>query len=312
MNAQASAPTSAPTESPGTGTATVRRALDWRQIARRAAVLGPPLAVFVTCFLLPLVYLFAVSFLEPSQTELYETRLTLENYGRVVTDDFYQKIIGRSLLATAFVLAISLLLAYPAAMVIARFPPRWRFRVLAILLFPLMVSNVVRAYGWIAILGRRGIANTVMLDLGAIDAPLSLLYSFNAVVVGLLTILLPYMIISIANALAAIDRSYTEAAQSLGAGPWRTFWHVTLPLSSPGVASGCLIVFFLSLSAYVTISLLGGPRSKLLVSLIFDTVVTFQWPRAAALSFILLLMALAGAAVILALVRPGRVRGRRA
>lgn len=286
--------------------------LDWRRYVGEGAALGAPLLFFTACFLLPLLYLFVVSFLEPSQVELYEKQLTLANYSRVVNDDFYLMIIGRTLLATTVVLIISLLLAYPAAMVIARFEPKWRIRMLALLLFPLMISNVVRAYGWMSILGRRGIANTILLDLGFIEAPLSLLYSFNAVVLGLLTILLPYMIISIANALAAIDRSYTEAAESLGAGPFRTFWHVTLPLSSPGVASGCLIVFFLSLSAYVTISLLGGPRFKLLVSLVFDTVVTLQWPRAAALSFILLLLALAGGAVILALTRPQRVRGRRA
>ena len=286
--------------------------LDWRRYVGEGAALGAPLLFFTACFLLPLLYLFVVSFLEPSQVELYEKQLTLANYSRVVNDDFYLMIIGRTLLATTAVLIISLLLAYPAAMVIARFEPKWRIRMVALLLFPLMISNVVRAYGWMSILGRRGIANTILLDLGFIEAPLSLLYSFNAVVLGLLTILLPYMIISIANALAAIDRSYTEAAESLGAGPFRTFWHVTLPLSSPGVASGCLIVFFLSLSAYVTISLLGGPRFKLLVSLVFDTVVTLQWPRAAALSFILLLLALAGGAVILALTRPQRVRGRRA
>jgi putative spermidine/putrescine transport system permease protein len=289
-----------------------KRPLDWRRHVRHGVVLGPPLAFFAACFVLPLLYLFVVSFLEPSQVELYEARFTVANYGRVLTDDFYLTIIGRTLLATSIVLVASLLLAYPAAMVIARFAPKWRIRMLAILLFPLMVSNVVRAYGWISILGRRGIANTVLLDLGIVEAPISLLYSFNAVVLGLLTILLPYMIISIANALASIDRSYTEAAESLGAGPIRTFWHVTLPLSSPGVASGCLIVFFLALSAYVTISLLGGPRFKLLVSLVFDTVVTLQWPRAAALSFILLLLALVGGAVILALTRPQRVRGQRA
>ena len=286
--------------------------LDWRRYAGQGAALGVPLLFFTACFLLPLLYLFVVSFLEPSQAELYEKQLTLANYSRVVNDDFYLMIIGRTLLATTVVLIISLLLAYPAAMVIAGVEPKWRIRILALLLFPLMISNVVRAYGWMSILGRRGIANTILIDLGFIEAPLSLLYSFNAVVLGLLTILLPYMIISIANALAAIDRSYTEAAESLGAGPFRTFWHVTLPLSSPGVASGCLIVFFLSLSAYVTISLLGGPRFKLLVSLVFDTVVTLQWPRAAALSFILLLLALAGGALILALTRPQRVRGRRA
>ena len=179
--------------------------LDWRRYVGQGAALGAPLLFFTACFLLPLLYLFVVSFLEPSQVELYEKQLTLANYSRVVNDDFYLMIIGRTLLATTVVLIISLLLAYPAAMVIARFEPKWRIRMLALLLFPLMVSNVVRAYGWISILGRRGIANTIMLDLGIIEAPLALLYSFNAVVLGLLTILLPYMIISIANALARTE-----------------------------------------------------------------------------------------------------------
>src|SRR5438045_9642265 len=121
-----------------------------------------------------------------------------------------------------------------------------------------MVSNVVRAYGWVAILGRRGVLNTGLRELGLIDAPLDMLYSTEAVVVGLMTILLPYMVISIANTLSEMDPRYQEAAESLGAGPVRTFIHVTLPLSTPGVASGMLLVFLLTLSAYVTITLLGA------------------------------------------------------
>ena len=117
------------------------------------------------------------------------------------------------------------------------------------------------------------------------------------------------MIISVANSLAAIDRSYEEAAQSLGAGPFRTFLHITLPLSTPGVAAGLSLVFFLTLSAYVTITLLGGPRFKLLVSLVYDSVSTLQWPRAAALSFILLALALGFGAVLQAILRPQRVQG---
>jgi putative spermidine/putrescine transport system permease protein len=143
-----------------------------------------------------------------------------------------------------------------------------------------------------------------------IDAPLTILNTPDAVVIGLLTILLPYMIISIANALATIDKSYGEAAQALGAGPFRTFLHVTLPLSSPGVASGLLLVFLLTLSAYVTVTLLGGPQSKMLVSLVYDGVVAFQWPRAASLAFVLLLIALAVAGLILAVLRPQRAAGR--
>jgi putative spermidine/putrescine transport system permease protein len=180
---------------------------------------------------------------------------------------------------------------------------------LLVLLFPLMVSNVVRAYGWVALLERRGVVNTTLRDLRIIDAPLDLLYTTSAVVVALMTILLPYMVISIANTLAALDRRYEEAAQALGAGPVRTFLHVTLPLSTPGIASGTLLVFLLTLSAYVTITLLGGPRSKLLVSLIYDNVTAFQWPRAAALAFVLLALALAFTGLLLALLRPGRVQG---
>jgi putative spermidine/putrescine transport system permease protein len=117
------------------------------------------------------------------------------------------------------------------------------------------------------------------------------------------------MVISIANALAALDRRYEEAAQALGASPLRTFLHVTLPLSTPGVASGTLLVLLLTLSAYVTITLLGGPRSKLLVGMIYDGVTAFQWPHAAALAFILLAIALALTVLMLALLRPGRVQG---
>ncbi len=153
--------------------------------------------------------------------------------------------------------------------------------------------------------------NTGLRELELIDSPLGLLYSPEAVVLGLLTILLPYMVISIANVLASLDPRYEEAAQALGAGPIRTFVHVTLPLSAPGVASGLLLVFLLTLSAYVTIAVLGGPQSKLLVSLVYDSVVSFHWPQAAALAFTLLAIALTVAGAIMAVVRPGRVLGGR-
>ncbi|MCC6470845.1 MAG: ABC transporter permease [Alphaproteobacteria bacterium] len=275
-----------------------------------AALLGPPLAVSLVLFVGPLVYLFHVSLHEASQSELYGPGPTLANYAAILADPFYLTIIKRTLGTAAWILGLALLVGYPVAYFVALLPPRRRALVTLALLFPLMVSNVVRAYGWVAILGRRGVINTSLRDLGVIDAPLDLLFNQEAVVVGLLTILLPYMVISIANTLAALDRRYEEAAQALGAGPLRTFLHVTLPLSTPGVASGLLLVFLLTLSAYVTITLLGGPRSKLLVSLIFDSVVSFQWPLAAALAFTLLAIALALTGLILLVLRPQRVQGR--
>lgn len=272
-------------------------------------LLAPPLALALVFFVVPVLYLFWVSLHAASSSELYGATLTLRNYADVLGDSFYLGIVRRTLGVAAVILALCLLVGYPVAYFVALLPPRRRMLALLVLLFPLMVSNVVRAYGWVALLEQRGVVNTTMRDLRIIDAPLDLLYTTSAVVVALMTILLPYMVVSIANTLAALDRRYEEAAQALGAGPVRTFLHVTLPLSTPGIASGTLLVFLLTLSAYVTITLLGGPRSKLLVSLIYDNVTAFQWPRAAALAFVLLALALAFTALLLALLRPGRVQG---
>ncbi|HLI11004.1 MAG TPA: ABC transporter permease [Alphaproteobacteria bacterium] len=274
------------------------------------ALLLPPLALFLAFFVGPLVYLFWVSLHSASQTALYGHQLTLEHYAQAFTDPFYLLIIRRTLLAAGAILGLCLVLGYATAYLIAPLPPRRRLWFLLLLLFPLMVSNVVRAYGWITILGRQGVINTLFRGLGISDAPLPLLYSFGAVAFGLMTILLPYMIISITNNLAAMERQYHEAAQSLGANPFRAFIHVILPLSSPGIASGMLLVFLLTMSAYVTATLLGGPRAKILVSLVYDSVTVFEWPRAAALAFVLLLLALAIAGLILLVLRPGRVQGR--
>jgi putative spermidine/putrescine transport system permease protein len=274
------------------------------------AVATPPVLLLLVFFVLPLGYLLFVSFMTNSQSALYELRPTLQNYIEVATDPFYLLIIQRTLLATGVVLLLCLLLGYPMAMYAARLSARGRLLMLMLMMFPLMVSNVVRAYGWVSILGRSGVLSVTLKTLGLADRPVTLLYTFDAVVIGLLTILLPFMVVSITNSLTAIDQRYVEAAQSLGAGPWSTFCRVTLPLSSPGVTSGLMLVTFLMLSAYVTIALLGGPRYKLLVSLVFDSASTFRWPRAAALSFVLLLIALIIAAVIQAIIRPQRVQGR--
>jgi putative spermidine/putrescine transport system permease protein len=272
-------------------------------------LLAPPLAIALVFFVVPVMYLFWVSLHAASLSELYGATLTLRNYADVLGDAFYLGIVRRTLGVAAVILALCLFIGYPVAYFVALLPPRRRMLALLVLLFPLMVSNVVRAYGWVALLERRGVVNTTLRDLRIIDVPLDLLYTTSAVVVALMTILLPYMVISIANTLAALDRRYEEAAQALGAGPVRTFLHVTLPLSTPGIASGTLLVFLLTLSAYVTITLLGGPRSKLLVSLIYDNVTAFQWPRAAALAFVLLALALAFTGLLLAVLRPGRVQG---
>jgi putative spermidine/putrescine transport system permease protein len=282
-----------------------RRNLMW-------VVVAPPVALLAVFFVVPLAYLLYISFMTNSQVALYDALPTLHNYLDIADDPFYRLIIQRTLLATLTVLGASLLLGYPVAFYASRLTPAGRVIMLMAMMFPLMVSNVVRAYGWVSLLGRSGVVNVVMGELVAGHRPVQMLYSFSAVALGLLTIMLPFMIISITNSLTAIDHRYIEAAESLGASPWRAFLNVTLPLSRPGVTSGLMLVTFLTLSAYVTIALLGGPRFKLLVSLVFDSTATARWPRAAALSFVLLFLALLIAAVLLFIFRPRRTRGARA
>jgi putative spermidine/putrescine transport system permease protein len=274
------------------------------------ALLAPPLVLFLLFFVAPLLSLFWASLHTASDNELYGPALTSAHYVTILTDPFYHTIILRTLGTGAVILLLCLVLGYATAYVLAPLPPRRRLLLLALLVLPLMVSNVVRAYGWIAILGRQGLVNSLLRNTGVVERPLVLLNSFEAVSFGLMTILLPYMVISVTNTLTAIDAQYKEAAQSLRASPVRTFIHVTWPLSSPGVASGMLLVFLLTLSAYVTITLLGGPRMKLLVSLVFDQVGAFRWPLAAALAFVLLAVALAAGGLILAVLRPQRVQGK--
>ena len=286
-----------------------RRFLASRQLLT-LALIAPPLAMFLVFFVLPLAALLWVSLHGTSQTDLYGSDLTLANYAKIATDPFYRTIVLRTLGIAAVILLASLVLGYATAYLLAPLPPRRRMMLLLLLIVPLMVSNVIRAYGWTAVLGRQGLVNALLHGAGLIDRPLLMLNDFGAVAFGLMTILLPYMVISITNALTSIDAQYREAAQSLKANPIRTFIHVIWPLSSPGVVSGLLLVFLLTLSAYVTITLLGGPRMKLLVSLVFDEVTSFRWPLAAALSFALLGLALVVSGLIFALFRPGRVQGR--
>jgi putative spermidine/putrescine transport system permease protein len=276
---------------------------------RLAFLLLLPLAYLAVFFVLPILYLLVASLKVPSETEFIGSAWTLGNYKSILSDDFYQTIIGRTLISGFEVLGAALVLGYAAAFRISLIPKERQAWAVLCLLFPLMVSNVVRAYGWIGILGRNGALNSILMGLDVTEKPLSLLFTGGTVILGLLTILLPYMIISVLNALNTIDPRLREAAASLGASPAQTWFHVTAPLSSPGVVSGSLLVFLLTLGAYVTIALLGGPRFKLLVSLVFDSIQTFQWAKGAALAFILLALALSVSLAIIGVFRPDRARG---
>jgi putative spermidine/putrescine transport system permease protein len=159
---------------------------------------------------------------------------------------------------------------------------------------PLFTSNIVRAFGWMVLLGRRGLVNDVLLALGIVERPLALLYGQSSIVIGLSYIMAPFMVLMVASVLQNVERSLEDASRDLGAGAWSTFWRVTFPLSLPGVIAGSLVVFTLSVSAYVTPAILSGGRENVVSMLIFQqygAILNFQF--GAALSVVLLVATLA-------------------
>lgn len=265
-----------------------------RKVVNRAPaiLLGPSLIFYTLMLALPFCGLVAAGFMTRSDSGLFEPIFTVSNYWAVFTQSYYLKAAWVTLRMSVVTSALCLLLAYPVAYWLAGTTMRMRKAILIVLMFPLLLSTIVRVYGWIVILGRRGLINQTLIDWGVIERPLNLMYTEWTVVLGLVSILIPYAIINITNTLLTIDPAYREAAAIHSASPWKVFTKVTLPLSKPGIVSAGLIVFSISMSTYLISLLLGGPRVKLLGNIVFDSISSFNWPQGAALSVVLVMLTL--------------------
>jgi putative spermidine/putrescine transport system permease protein len=257
--------------------------------ANAAFLMLGPIAFFVLFFLAPLALLTAESFSRPGGGA------TLSNYISVLGDAYYWGALLNTLVISFWVTSVCFLLGYPLAYftVFHVHSALARRLIYVLLMTPLFTSNIVRAFGWIVILGRRGIVNSSLLAVGLIETPLDMLYSKFSIIVGLSYILLPVMALSVSSVLQVVDRSLIEAARDLGARPSRAFLAVTFPLSLPGVVAGSIIVFALSVSAYVIPSILSGGREMVTPMLIFQQyTATFRPDIGATLSIVLLAVTL--------------------
>lgn len=213
----------------------------------------------------------------------------MKYYIKFFSDGFYRGILLNTLYTAFKVTIFSLLLGYPTAYFIARTKLKIKNFLLVATVFPFLVSALVRSYGWMVILGDTGLLNQILIKLHLISKPLKILYTMNAVTIGLVHLLIPYMILSIASVVQNIDPNLESAAESLGANRFDTFRKVIFPLSAPGVITGCLLVFTVSMTAFVTPKLLGGPRVKLMSTMVYQEVqLTFNWSMASTISFVLL------------------------
>jgi putative spermidine/putrescine transport system permease protein len=249
-----------------------------------------PVVVFYLLFLAwPYLALLAMSLYRFNSTTLYTPTFTLENYISVLGDGFYISLLGSTVLLGLGVTLATLLLGYPLAMAIVRARPRMKAFLLIVSLSPLLVNLVVRTYAWLVLLGDKGIINAWLMSLGAIAEPLPINNNFVAVSLGLVHVTLPLMIISLVGIMERIDPSLLEAAESLGAGPWRILSRVHFQLCLPGVGTGSLLVFCSAISAFVTPRLLGGNRFSTISTVIYEKFMfSLNWPLGATLVFLLL------------------------
>jgi putative spermidine/putrescine transport system permease protein len=254
-----------------------------------ALFLVPITLVSLIGFIAPVANLLMLSFQKAEGTGALLGGFTLATWADVLSDDYYLSLIVDSLLTSLGITVLTLLLSYPIALYVHRCQGLWRKLLFVLVISPLLLSAVVRTYGWIAILADRGLVNRL---LGAVGIPsMRLVFNLTGVIIGLTEVLMPYMILALLAGFGRLDHRAEEAALTLGATPFAVFRRVILPLSMPGIALGCMLTFVLAVSSFITPKLLGGGRVFLLATEIYDqAIVSLNWPVAAVLSGLILVI----------------------
>jgi spermidine/putrescine transport system permease protein len=248
-------------------------------------------------FLVPLALVFAISFASRGTYGGIVWEFTAANY-LDLWHPLYGKILGQSLWYASLTTAICFVLGFPLAYMIARSPARWQPVLLLLVMLPFWTNFLVRTYAWMIVLRQDGLVNGLLRVLGIVDAPLELLYTPTAVVIGLVYGYLPFMVLPLYVAVERLDPRLVEAAWDLYASRWAIFTRVVVPLTMPGIVGGCVLVFIPSIGSFITPDLLGGARSMMIGNLIqHEYLVVRDWPLGSAVSFVLMAIVMAAVAL---------------
>jgi len=240
--------------------------------------------------LMPNLVLFMVTFLDRSETDFFIPVFTLDNYARLF-DPAFVTIFLESMRLAGISTLVCLLAGYPFAYLMARTGARIRPWLLLLVIIPFWTNSLIRTYALIIILKSQGIINKLLNLTGIVEGQYSLMYSDLAVFIGLTYTMLPFMILPLYASIEKLDMNLLDAARDLGAGPFRSFLHVTLPLTSPGIVAGCILVFLPSLGMFYVPEILGGAKTMLLGTFIKNQfLIARDWPLGAAASTIMTLL----------------------
>jgi spermidine/putrescine transport system permease protein len=249
----------------------------------------PAILVVGGLLVFPVSFVFLYSFWIRPSAGPDVPAFDLANWHRVLSDPFYWKSLGNTLLMSAAITAVCAILAYPVAYLLTISRGVVRTALFSAILLPFWISYVIRTMSWLPVLGASGVVNRLLQWSGLIQEPIKFLFSDGAVILGLVHYLTPFMILTLFTGLEAIDKSLVPAARTLGCRPVQAFLNVTLPLSFPALASGSMLCFVLAAGSFISAEILGGPGDYLFSSLIYDQIIhRINWPLGSVLSIFLL------------------------
>lgn len=249
-------------------------------------ILTPGIILLLFFMILPLVNSIWPTF----QTE---DGLNAKMYIDFLSDDYNLKIFIRTIRVSTIVTLISAVLGIPAAYFIAGVSKKWKSILMAMTMFPLLTNSVIRSFAWIIILGKNGVINDFLMKIGIVNEPLSLLYTEFSIIVGSTYLFLPTMIMTLVGVMENIEKETLEAAETLGASPFSAFYKIVLPLCTPGVIVGSILVFTGTMTAYTTPQLLGGNKNMMMATFLYQKASTLgDWTSASVIALIMIVTTL--------------------
>ena len=254
-------------------------------------ILLVPFYLFTIIFVgLPIIYMFVLSFMSRAEVWGVDFTFTLDNYKKIL-EPLYLKTFRESFQLAFLSTGLVLLIGYPYGYFMARMNAVWKRRMMLLIMIPFWTSSLIRLYGWIIMFRSNGVLDKVLMGLHITEKPLKLLYTYPAVVVGMVYALVPFMILSVYSSAEKMDWTLVEAARDLGASSWRAFWTVTFKMTLPGLLSGVVLTFIPSMGLFFIADILGGNKIVLVGSVIQEQLTKGRnMPFAAAFSAVLMVL----------------------
>jgi putative spermidine/putrescine transport system permease protein len=256
-------------------------------------LIAPTTILITIMFLLPLFYFLRVSFNQNILGGFMESAWTIENYIGFYADPYFLKILWNTIYIAIAATFLTFIMAFPIAYILARMTSKWKGVLIALVVFPLLVGNIVRDIGWIAFFSENGLVNRIIIQIGLTDDPVQFLETPPAVIIAIANVVLPYMILSIQSVIERINPALEEAAIDLGASRWNVIRTVLMPIAMPGILAGTLFVFILSMNAYTTPLVIGGTKVQMMAPALYAQITEVSnWPMGSAMAIILITITL--------------------